>query len=258
MPTRLRLAESFGARWSDITTPFTWFEGGLALATVGVLQQPIRVDGEDRLVAGIHSVGTHPDHRRRGLCDALLRAALVWVDERLDAAKLSTGSPAVFAGHGFVAQPLRRWVTAVTQPRARLRSLDLRDDGDLGVVVAALENRVAQSDVLSTREPGWLTLINAALEQVESSWFWGVRGTDIVLVADVTAERCTIHDVIAPRPVDIAEIAPAGYAEVTFTLEAERIAPQARPVPLEPRGAFMVRGDWPPLDRLAVPPLWEH
>src|SRR5688572_9540055 len=68
MPARLRQAEVLGARWADHTTPFTWFEGGRALATVGVLEHPVVLSGREITIGGIHSVGTDPAHRGRGLC----------------------------------------------------------------------------------------------------------------------------------------------------------------------------------------------
>src|SRR5690606_4149797 len=98
---RLRHHRKQWENWADCTTPFTWFEHGRALATVGVLEHPVRLAGSDTVIAGIHAVCTDPDHRGRGLCRRLMQAAVEWAAPRFPLMELSTGSPPVYRSAGF-------------------------------------------------------------------------------------------------------------------------------------------------------------
>lgn len=257
MPERLRVAESLGVRWADFTTPFVWFEDGHALATVGVLEHPVRLASADVVVAGIHAVATHPEHRRRGLCRALLEAAVEWIDARYTIAKLSTDSPAVYKRHGFVSRPLGRWRVASAGAHGAPRRLDLRDPADLRLARQRFASRCSISDNFATREPGWLSLIDAALAGVESTWFWDVSDVDTMLVAEPGENHWTIHDIVAPRLVSLTSLVPPACEQVTLLFEPDLIAADSTPSRVED-GGFMTRGPWPLGDLVGMPPLWEH
>ena len=107
MSARLEAARKLDVHWEAETTPFAWVEEQRALAHVGVIAHPLRLLGEDRVVAGIHAVCVDPGARGRGLARRCMEAALAWIDERFDLAKLSTGIPAFYARWGFSVAPTR-------------------------------------------------------------------------------------------------------------------------------------------------------
>lgn len=255
MPARLRHAEALGARWADCTTPFTWFERGRALATVGVLAHPVRLAGQDRVVGGIHSVATDPDARRRGLCGQLLRAAIAWAEPQLPLLELSTASPDVYRSAGFRLQPTHRFAVPASARGARvsLRPMDLDDPDDLALARRRLGERAPVSNVYASREPGWMTLIDAALAQVTASWFYDAADLDATIVAARTAEGWVVHDVIAAQ---LPARLPALDGDLALAFAPDLLAPDATPIAVPEE--FMVRGAWPDLAPLGVPALWEH
>lgn len=255
MPARLRHAERLGARWAEHTTPFTWFEHGRALATAGVLCHPVRLAGDDVAIAGFHAVCTDPDARGRGLCRAVMRAAVDWAEPRYPLMKLSTATPEVYRSAGFAVRPTYRFAPAPT-PGApvAMRRLNLDDPDDLALVRDRLATRAVASDVFGTRDPGWLSIIDAAIARVTSSWFYELPELDAVLVADRTDDGWRVDDLIAR---ELPARLPALGAPVTLQLTPDRLAPDARLLP-EPIEELMVRGPWPDLPPFAVPALWEH
>ncbi|MCA9667862.1 MAG: GNAT family N-acetyltransferase [Myxococcales bacterium] len=264
MPARLRRAEALGARWADHTTPFTVFERGRAIATVGVLAHPLRLRGEDVLVGGIHSVGTDPERRGEGHCRRALDAAVRWAEQRFELLKLSTSVPPVFAGVGFVKQPL--FTFAVEHAGAgsgALRRLDLARAEDLALVRQRMAQRTPLSNVLATRDEGWLVLIDAALASVTASWFYDAPELESVLVAehDQGGACWTVHDVIGARLPALGVLLaalPAPCQRVIVTFTPDRIAGPWGRERVGGDDALMLRGAWPELPAFGMPPLWEH
>ena len=61
-----RALEPFGLRWDQVSTPFLLADGDQLVGHVGVLEMPLVIDGQAVSVGGVHTVCTHPEHRRRG------------------------------------------------------------------------------------------------------------------------------------------------------------------------------------------------
>ena len=162
MSTRIEAARKLGVHWEAVTTPFVWVEENRALAHVGVIAHPLRLLGENCLVARIHAVCTDPDARGRGLGRRCMDAALAWIDERFDLVKLSTTIPAFYGRWGFSVVPTHRFVAqrAGGAGPARPATLD-----DTARICALLSSRTPTSDVYATRDPGWLPIIDLALQR---------------------------------------------------------------------------------------------
>ncbi|MEQ1508593.1 MAG: hypothetical protein ABMB14_40550, partial [Myxococcota bacterium] len=227
---------------------------------VGVLAHPIRLDGEDRVVAGIHAVCAHPDARGRGHVRRLLELAVGWIDERFDAAKLHTDYPDLYAKVGFRVAPTFRFHTAARGgggPAVRLAP-----DRDHARITAALAARVPASDRFATRDPGWLTWIDAALARSLDRWFVGVPGAPWIAAIEVADRVLTVHDVIGPElpPLDAVLHAVAEpFDRVEWSFAPDRFDPDARPVEVPASdGVLQVRGRWSPRAPIGVSPLWEH
>jgi len=257
MPARIRHAETLGARWADCTTPFSWFEKGRALATVGVLEHPVRLDGRNVIVAGIHAVCTDPDARGRGLCRRLMQAAIDWAEPQFPLLELSTATPDVYRSVGFRVHPTYRFAvppSSLGSP-VSLRMMNLDDPADLALLRRRMRERAPVSKVFATREPGWLTIIDAALARVTSTWFYDAVELDATIIMACTAEGWIVHDFVAARlPERFPALAsgrdrarPAGkqarWGDVVRAFALGLLAPGARP----DSGAeeFMVRGPWP-------------
>ncbi|MFZ5480756.1 MAG: GNAT family N-acetyltransferase [Myxococcota bacterium] len=251
MSARVARAEALGYPWAAVTTPFAWFEGDRALAHVGVLEHPVRLLGEDRAVAGIHAVCSHPDARGRGLVRRLLEEALAFVDARWDTAKLHTDHPALYAKFGFRVVPTYTWVSDRAGGRGRAVPVD--------VARVPFAGRAPVSEVLCSRDPGSLPVIDAALARALDRWFFAVPGADWAAAWELRGDTLVVHDVFGPTLPTVEALADAAppHARVRWSFCPDRFDPAAIPEPVT-EGAFQVRGRWPDGAVVGVSPLWEH
>jgi GNAT superfamily N-acetyltransferase len=253
------VARNLGVHWEAETTPFAWIEEERALAHVGVIAHPIRLLGEDRVVAGIHAVCTDPEARGRGLGRRCMEAALAWINERFDLAKLFTGIPDYYARWGFSVVPTHRFAAhcAGGGGPGRPATLD-----DMARVRALLSARTPTSNVYATREPGWLPIINLALQGRLPGGVLVIPRRDFLIVARQQGEVLHLDDVVGPELPRLDEVLaaiPFRFDRVTYGFTPDRLEPGARgePVPTG-EGVMQVRGAWPMLPPFGVPSVWEH
>ncbi|MEQ1570300.1 MAG: GNAT family N-acetyltransferase [Myxococcota bacterium] len=260
LPARAAQAAALGAPWAKVTTPFVWFEGGAPVAHVGVLAHPLRLAGEDRVVAGVHAVCSRPDHRGRGHVRRLLEAACEWIDGRFDAAKLHTDYPDLYAKVGFEVAPTHRFHTRARGGGGPAVRLDPYRDHPR--IDRALAGRSPVSDALSTRDPGWLTWIDAALARGLDRWFVGVPDAPWIAAAEVRDRVLYVYDVIGPELPSADGLLGAigeSYDRVEWSFSPERFDPQAAAVEVPAsEGVLQVRGRWAPRGPVGVSRLWEH
>jgi GNAT superfamily N-acetyltransferase len=262
MPSQLDRAASFDARWEEVSTPFAWFEGGRAVAHVGIIRHDLLLDGTPVSVAGFHAVCTTPSHRGRGLALRLLEEAVRWSGDRFATAKLHTDIPALYARVGFREVPLHRFRTDAAGGGGRARPLDPDVPADRRRLLDALAARVPCSRRLCTRDPGWLPLIDACLAGAERRLFHAVDGAPWIAAWEVRDGVLSVLDVFGPSLPDRDELL-ASVAEpfrsVRWCLTPDLLDPSARAelVPAA-EGAFQVLGPWDPVGPVAIPMPWEH
>jgi GNAT superfamily N-acetyltransferase len=257
MSTRIEDARKLGVHWEASTTPFVWVEEGRALAHVGVIAHPLRLLGEDRVAAGIHAVCTDPDARGRGLGRRCMEAALAWIDERFDLAKLSTAIPAFHGRWGFSVVPTHRFVAQRGGGAGPARPATLADAARIRALLSA---RTPTSEVYATRDPGWLAIINLALHRRLPHGVFVVPHRDFIVVARQQGEILHLDDVVGPELPALEEVLatiPFRFERVVYGFTPDRLDPGARPVQVE-EGAMQIRGVWPNLPTFAVSSVWEH
>jgi GNAT superfamily N-acetyltransferase len=259
MSARIEVARKLGVHWETETTPFAWIEEKRALAHVGVIAHPLRLLGEDRVVAGIHAVCVDPEARGRGLGRRCMEAAVAWIDERFNLAKLSTTIPAFYDRWGFSAVPTHRFVAQRTGGGGPARPATLDDTTRLH---ALLSVRTPTSDIYATREPGWLPIIDLALQARLPHGVLVVPQRDFLIVARQHAEVLHLDDVVGPELPGLEEVLaaiPFRFERVIYNFTPDRLDPGARPepVPVE-AGVLLVRGAWPELPPFGVSSVWEH
>jgi GNAT superfamily N-acetyltransferase len=267
MSRRLAASEALGFPWAACTTPFVWVEGGRPLAHVGVLAHPLRLHGEDRIVAGLHAVVTHPQARGRGLARRLLEAALAHVDQHYDAAKLHTGIPELYARFGFVEVPTHRFVSARRGGGGPGRRLDPADPSDAVRLRETFAARAPASDRLATRDPGWLSAIDSALAGALDRWWHAPGGphpgSDAWMAAfEVRDETLHLYDVVGAARIGLEAVlamVPERFERVVYAFSPDLLDPDAAPEPIpRDQGVMQVRGRWPGGPPIGVPPPWEH
>ncbi len=82
-------------------TPYALYRRGELLGNVSLVPLRIWLSGQPTEVAGIASVGTRKEHRRKGVAQHLMRHALAIVDEWKMPAVLFTDLPKLYEGLGF-------------------------------------------------------------------------------------------------------------------------------------------------------------
>jgi GNAT superfamily N-acetyltransferase len=259
MSTRIEAARKLRVHWETETTPFAWVEEGRALAHVGVIAHPLRLLGEDRVVAGIHAVCVDPEARGRGLGRRCMEAAVAWIDERFDLVKLSTTIPAFYGRWGFSVVRTHRFVAQRSGGGGPARPATLDDTARVRALLSA---RTPTSDIYATREPGWLLITDLALQGRLPHGVLVVPQRDFLIVARQQAEILHLDDVVGPELPGLEEVLaaiPFRFERVIYGFTPDRLDPGARAesVPLE-EGAMQVRGAWPKLPPFAVSSVWEH
>ena len=196
MSARIEAARKLGVHWEAETTPFAWVEEERALAHVGVIAHPLRLLGEDRVVAGIHAVCADPEARGRGLGRRCMEAAVAWIDERFDLAKLSTIIPAFYGRWGFSVVPTHRFVAQRAGGGGPARPATLDDTARIRALFSA---RTPTSDIYATREPGWLPITDLALQGRLPHGVLVVPQRDFLIVARQQAEVLHLDDIVGTR-----------------------------------------------------------
>ena len=259
MSARIETARKLGVHWEAETTPFAWVEGGRALAHVGVTAHPLRLLGENRVVAGIHAVCVDPEARGRGLGRRCMEAALAWIDERFDLAKLSTAIPAFYGRWGFSVVRTHRFVAQRAGGGGPARPAILEDTARIRALLSA---RMPTSNVYATREPGWLPIMDLALQGRLPGGVLVVPQRDFLIVARQHEKVLHLDDVVGlelPRLDEVLAAIPFRFEQVYYSFTPDRLDPGARPE-LVPRkeGVMQVRGGWPKLPPFGVSSVWEH
>src|SRR5262245_56260233 len=259
MSARIETARKLGVPWEAETTPFAWVEEGHALAHVGVIAHPLRLLGEDRVVAGIHAVCVDPEARGRGLGRMCMEAAAAWIDDRFDLAKLSTAIPAFYGHWGFSAVPTHRFVSQRTGGGGPARPATLDDTARIPALLSA---RTPPSGIYATREPGWLPIINLALQRHLPDRVLVVPQKDFFIVAHQQGQVLHLEDVVGPELPGLEEVLaaiPFRFERVFYGFTPDRLDPGAHAelVPLT-EGVMQVRGAWPKLPPFGVSSVWEH
>ncbi|AKF06721.1 GNAT family N-acetyltransferase [Sandaracinus amylolyticus] len=256
VPPSVEHASRWGADWCEVSTPFVRWEDARALSLVGVLRLPMRVNGRDVTLAGIHGVCTRAAHRGRGLFRSAIDEALRFAEREIgETAILWTEEPAIYERFGFrrAFEQIATLDVDVTPVRdARSRRLDPDLDEDLALLKRMLASRAPVSDRLATREPGWHFLIDLALHGSLAPALVHLPALDAIVAVEDRGRALRIHDVIAPRIPDVGElVAHLGGAPwgVEIALTCDLLCPRAHDsIPHDATDVLMVRG---PLD---VPP----
>jgi GNAT superfamily N-acetyltransferase len=152
LPGAVVRARGWGVDWCEVSTPFVQHEAGRIVAHVGVLEIPVVLDGQQRTVAGIHAVCTHPDHRRRGHMRAAMERALAWVDARYQTALLWANDPGIYGRFGFVAREESMFVGPVRGGPVRARALSLEQPGDVALLREHLDELAEDEHAVPARD----------------------------------------------------------------------------------------------------------
>ena len=127
---------------------------------------------------------------------------------------------------------------------------------------ALFSARTPTSDVYATREPGWLPIIDLALQGRLPGGVLVVPQRDFLIVVRQQGEVLHLDDVVGPELPGLEEVLtaiPFRFERVIYGFTPDRLDPGARPQPVPAEdGVMQVRGAWPTLPPFAVSSVWEH
>lgn len=246
LPRAIERARRWGADWFEHSQPFVEVDHNAVVAHVGVIDIPVVLNGNERSIAGVHAVCTRADLRGHGYLRRVMARALAWIDERYETAVLWANDPAIYRRFGFEvsAEATFHGPIVAAPVTSAIRTLSVDDANDLDFLKARLRGRVAVSARCGAREPGWLALINLALESTPSSTLAFLPELDAIVVHKRSGDALHILDIVAPQMPTLADVSArvangASSVEISFSPESLD-APQLTPVPLA--AEFMVRG----------------
>jgi GNAT superfamily N-acetyltransferase len=259
---RIALAERAGAEpWHRISTPFVAYDGDQPVAHVGVIAIPLMLAGAPLLVAGIHAVGTHPAHRRRGYARRLLEKAVTYCEDRFASAQLTTELPDVFRGAGFRVVPQTRFEVAPSPRRSPgFRPLAMDSAGDRLLLDRLLRRRQPISRRLSSLDPGWLFVTDEVLATGSFTRLYYAADLDLVAAYEIKQQRLCLYDLVGEELPALGEVLsripePHSRVDLFFTpdrFEVEILSESEA----YPGDTLMVRGTYPVEgERIVLPPL---
>ncbi len=266
LPTAVARARGWGADWVAHSEAFVEVRHGQVVAHVGVMEIAATIDGREQVLAGIHAVCTHPEHRGQGLMRRTMDRALTWVDARYPSAVLWANDRAIYERFGFVARPESMFAFAPDGPSLNAdasdaRQLSLGVPDDLALVRSMLASRSPVSSLCGSREPGWLFLIDLALWGERAPIVAHVAALDCIAVYEINDGVLRLYDVVASRLPALAALVShlgPGVREVTVFFGTDAFS-DARSLPALPTSLYdflMVRGaPLPAVVPLAFSPL---
>ncbi|WP_426980927.1 GNAT family N-acetyltransferase [Bacillus pseudomycoides] len=139
--------------WDTTYKPFSYLQEGQVIANVSMFSLPMFVNGERIYAAGIQSVMTHPEYRRKGLMKQLLCKVLQEIDTKYECAILFTEKPELYEPFGFrvVQEYLMTLSYENIPPRSSsLRKLNFYDEKDMELIKEIIENAQQLSMEFST------------------------------------------------------------------------------------------------------------
>lgn len=243
MGARAESARGWGMRW-EVSTPFLHCEGERVIAHVGVLDMQLVVAGTPLRVGGIHAVSTHPEHRGRGHCRALMEEAVAWCDQRYGTLLLTAGEPAIYERFGFRVVPEHRFAGKIGgSGGSGLRRLDRASGADGELLLRLLDTRAPVSRRLGIVRDRAIFLFDTATWPLHYA-----EGLDAVVAYAVKEGTLRLYDVVAERTPALDRVLalvpePFERVEVYFAPDDEsRLTPE--PHPLGPDDHLMIRGPW--------------
>jgi len=254
------LAAPLGADWFAISTAFERSTDGEITAHAGVLEIPMVIDGDVRLVAGIHAVCTAAAHRGRGLARAVIEDAIEHASARTQTMLLHANDAAIYGRYGF--RPIEQfvWWTDIPQrPRtAPMRKLSAARADDVAAIHAGFVARLPVADALGIGDTAPLFVLDEVLACLGFERLWIADDLGVIVACDLEERVLQIYDVVGQRWPPLAELVarvrgrvdrvevffvPERWPEVTWTIRDGR-----------PLDVLMVRGPFTDA-KIAVPPL---
>jgi len=216
--------------WDKRYRPFSAFVDGECVASICVYPSEMSVGGERKLGAQLLTVGTLPEYRSRGIQREIWERAHAWIRRECDFVFLFTDEMAAgfYQKLGLRRQPefseIIRCPPGTSSAPRRFRKLNLETDSDFAVIGRLAKERVMVSDKIGFFNPRLLLFMFLYSYQ---EWSYFLEDIDAVIVAEETADRLRIHDIVATEMPQLSDVgmflAHFGKEDIEFLFCTDRV-----------------------------------
>ena len=212
----------------DEYTPFTFFEGGRAIANVSASPMQMTLGGQDVMAVQVGTVCTLPNRRKEGLIRELMTRARAHWEGRCGLSFLFANDTVVDFYQQFDYRPVdqHRFHCAAPAWRpatGRARRLDISDPGDLERMRRFADRRAPVSRRAGVRAQAWLWLFHAKM--LHASHLVFIEPLELIAVTRTEQDTLHIFDLVGREIRSLEEVYPylgsAAVREVRFHFTPE-------------------------------------
>jgi predicted acetyltransferase len=236
--------------WNPTYRPFTYMNGSRAIANTSFFSLDVILREQVKKAAGIQSVMTDPDYRKKGLMTKLMHRMLGEIDQEFDFSLLMTNSPNLYIPFGFRVLREHYFVAPfsnrVTDTISKMRKLEpFTDANDLYLIKNTFNNRsLLSNDFMPVSYQSYFFLNMYDSCYLEKLYL--MEDLDAIVVFEVKEKTLKLYDVLAvelPTIEDICTRVPSSIEKVEIHFCPDRFTTlQFKPVLLESQDVLMVRG----------------
>ncbi|MGN4422891.1 GNAT family N-acetyltransferase [Bacillus cereus group sp. MYBK30-1] len=207
--------------WDYTYKALSFLQDDNVIANVAAFSLPLLINGEKISAAGIQSVMTHPDFRRRGLMTQLLNKLIEEIDKQCECILLFTENPKLYTSFGF--QIVQEYLMTVPYDKKNnkdslLRKLDFYNEEDRQLISETVANSQRLSNMFSTLnyQPSFY------LNMYDSKWnekLYYSKKLDTMIVYEVENEKLKLFGVFAsvlPILDELCEEISESFKEIEF------------------------------------------
>jgi ribosomal protein S18 acetylase RimI-like enzyme len=234
--------------WNPDYCPYTLFHKGKAVANVSVFPMKWMIDGKEWAAAGIQSVMTDPEFRKKGFMKKLMNKVMKDLDAKYPLVFLQTENPDLYRSYGFSEVEEQVFITTNYQKthstEGTLKKLDLFKDEDLPVIERCFQEMDALSLVfapLDYKHSFYLNLYNPFFQ--DKLFF--CESLNALILYGVQNSVLQLYDVIGKKMPTLAEISgviPEPFTSVEVYFSPDKLGElnfQAK----KANGTLMVKGN---------------
>ncbi|WP_160917038.1 GNAT family N-acetyltransferase [Halobacillus litoralis] len=238
----------FRGFWDPTYKPYSFFSEGYAVANVSTFDFPIFLNGVLHKAAGIQSVMTHPDYRKKGLMNTLMKKALAEIDESYNLSFLVTSDPNLYKKYGFRILNEYFYVKDYNHKGshcADLKSIDVFDSHDLKKIQDLFKKNVPSTSVfypVNYEHPFYLNMYNPNMKNL----VYYSASLDLMIMYEVVDNKLELFDVIGSSLPDLDKICsliPEPFHEIHLFFNPDKFSTGFNVLEYDSPDKLMVRGN---------------
>lgn len=216
--------------WDEQYQAFSAFDGGKCVASMCVYPCEARLEGKKQKWAQLLTVGTLPEYRERGIQRRLWKMAHKWICKHCKLTFLFTEADAAGFYESLGFERVEERFDVVANPNAlpatgaHFAKVDVENDTEFAILKRLARERAPVSGRLSFKCPNLLLFM--FLYRYKDKTYYS-EDLDAVIVAENTAGRLRIHDIVAAKMPGLDDIKAflGGFTEqeIEFLFPTDRL-----------------------------------